>query len=241
MKLEEFKSGEYKNGEGYKAFYPSKINYNWGWEDTKLDNLLSEANRQLGELSAYSELIPNVDLYIKMHVKIEANKSSRIEGTKTTIEEDLLDYYDVNPEKRDDWQEVQNYVKATNYGIERVKSGFPVCNRLIREIHNILLTSVRGENKTPGEFRKSQNWIGGTMPSNAKYVPPLASDVEDCLADLEKFVNNDNVDTPKLVKIAMIHYQFETIHPFLDGNGRVGRLIIPLYLQSQGMLANHCS
>ncbi len=240
LKLEEFKSGEYKNGEGYKAFYPSKINYNWGWEDTKLDNLLSEANRQLGELSAYSELIPNVDLYIKMHVKIEANKSSRIEGTKTTIEEDLLDYYDVNPEKRDDWQEVQNYVKATNYGIERVKSGFPVCNRLIREIHNILLTSVRGENKTPGEFRKSQNWIGGTMPSNAKYVPPLASDVEDCLADLEKFVNNDNVDTPKLVKIAMIHYQFETIHPFLDGNGRVGRLIIPLYLQSQGMLANHC-
>lgn len=240
MKLENFKSGEYKNGEGYKAFLPSKINFNWGWDDTKLDSLLAEASRKLGELNAYSELIPNIDLYIKMHVKVEANKSSRIEGTKTTIEEDLLDYYDVSPEKRDDWQEVQNYVKATNYGIERVEGGFPVCNRLIREIHEILLTSVRGEYKTPGEFRKSQNWIGGTMPSNARYVPPLASDIDECLADLESFINNDDIDTPKLVKIAIIHYQFETIHPFLDGNGRVGRLLIPLYLQSQKMLLNHC-
>ena len=216
MKLENYVAGEYKNGDGYKAFFPSKINYNWGWDDTKLDALLAEANRQIGELNAYSLLLPNVDLYIKMHVKIEANKSSKIEGTKTTIEEDLSDLQDINPEKRDDWEEVQNYVKATNYGIERINNNFPVCNRLIREIHGILLNGVRGEHKTPGEFRKSQNWIGGTMPSNAAYVPPLVEDVAECLKDLELFINNEEIDTPDLIKIAMIHYQFESIHPFLD-------------------------
>lgn len=240
MKLEEYKAGEYKQGTGYKAFLPSNINYNWGWDDTKLDSLLAEANRQIGELNAYSLLLPNVDLYIKMHVKIEANKSSRIEGTRTTIEEDLSDLQDINPEKRDDWEEVQNYVKATNYGIERINEGFPVCNRLIRDIHRILLNGVRGEKKTPGEFRISQNWIGGTMPSTAAYVPPLVEDVADCLKDLELFINNEEIDTPDLVKIAIIHYQFESIHPFLDGNGRIGRLLIPLYLQSKKYLDNPC-
>ena len=240
MILEEYKSGEYKQGNGYKAFLPSKINYNWGWNDTKLDSLLSEANRQIGELNAYSILLPNVDLYIKMYVKIEANKSSKIEGTKTTIEEDLSDLQDINPEKKDDWEEVQNYVKATNYGIDRIDKGFPVCNRLIREIHKVLLNGVRGERKTPGEFRKSQNWIGGTMPSTAVYVPPLESDLADCLKDLELFINNEEIDTPDLIKIAMIHYQFESIHPFLDGNGRIGRLLIPLYLQSKRYLDNPC-
>ena len=240
MKLEEYKAGEYKQGTGYKAFLPSNINYNWGWDDTKLDSLLAEANRQIGELNAYSLLLPNVDLYIKMHVKIEANKSSRIEGTRTTIEEDLSDLQDINPEKRDDWEEVQNYVKATNYGIARINEGFPVCNRLFREIHKILLNGVRGEKKTPGEFRISQNWIGGTMPSTAAYVPPLVEDLSDCLKDLELFINNEEIDTPDLIKIAIINYQFESIHPFLDGNGRIGRLLIPLYLQSKKYLDNPC-
>ena len=240
MKLEDYKAGEYKQGNGYRAFLPSNINYNWGWDDTKLDSLLAEANRQIGELNAYSLLLPNVDLYIKMHVKIEANKSSRIEGTRTTIEEDLSDLQDINPEKRDDWEEVQNYVKATNYGIERINDGFPVCNRLFREIHKILLNGVRGEKKTPGEFRISQNWIGGTMPSTAAYVPPLVEDLADCLKDLELFINNEEIDTPDLIKIAMIHYQFESIHPFLDGNVRIGRLLIPLYLQSKKYLDNPC-
>ena len=240
MKLEEYKAGEYKQGNGYKAFLPSPINYNWGWDDTKLDSLLAEANRQIGELNAYSLLLPNVDLYIKMHVKIEANKSSKIEGTKTTIEEDLSDLQDINPEKRDDWEEVQNYVKATNYGIQRITEGFPVCNRLIRDIHRILLDGVRGERKTPGEFRISQNWIGGTMPSTAIYVPPLVEDLPNCLKDLELFINNEEIDTPDLIKIAIIHYQFESIHPFLDGNGRIGRLLIPLYLQSKKYLDNPC-
>ena len=240
MKLEEYKSGEYVKMNDYKAFIPSKINYNWGWDDTKLDKLLSEANRQIGELNAYSLLIPNVDLYIKMHVKIEANKSSRIEGTRTTVEEDLLDVTDINPEKRDDWEEVQNYVKATNYGVEKIKEGFPVCTRLIREIHGILMQGVRGEHKTPGEFRTSQNWIGGSMPSTAVYVPPPHTEIAKCLSDFEKFINNEEIDTPDLIKIAILHYQFESIHPFLDGNGRIGRLLIPLYIQSKGMLEKSC-
>ena len=240
MKLEEYKSGEYVKIDDYKAFIPSKINYNWGWDDTKLDKLLAEANRQIGELNAYSLLIPNVDLYIKMHIKIEANKSSRIEGTRTTIEEDLLDVTDINPEKRDDWEEVQNYVKATNYGVERIKNGFPVCTRLIRELHKILMQGVRGEHKTPGEFRMSQNWIGGSMPSNAVYVPPPHTEIAECLTDFEKFINNEEIDTPDLIKIAILHYQFESIHPFLDGNGRIGRLLIPLYIQSKGMLDKSC-
>lgn len=240
MKLEDYKSGEYKQGVGYKAFLPSRINHNWGWVDTKLDYLLAEANRQIGELNAYSLLLPNVDLYIKIHVTIEANKSSRIEGTKTTIEDDLSDLQDVSLEKRDDWEEVQNYVKATNFSIERINEGFPICNRLFKEIHKILLAGVRGEKKTPGEFRISQNWIGGTMPSTAVYVPPLVEDLNNCLTDLELFINNEKIDTPELIKIAIIHYQFESIHPFLDGNGRIGRLLIPLYLQSKKYLDNPC-
>lgn len=240
MKLEEYKSGKTIKMNEYKAFIPSKINYNWGWDDTKLDKLLSEANRQVGELNAYSLLIPNVDLYIKMHVKIEANKSSKIEGTKTTIEEDLLDVEDIAPEKKDDWEEVQNYVKATNYGLERIREGFPVCTRLIREIHGILMNGVRGEHKTPGEFRTTQNWIGGSMPSTATYVPPPHTEIAECLSDFEKFMNNEDIDTPDLIKIAILHYQFESIHPFLDGNGRIGRLLIPLYIQSKGMLQKPC-
>ena len=240
MKLEEYNAGQYILMKDYKAFVPSKINYNWEWSDTKLNKLLSEADRQIGELNAYSLLIPNVDLYIKMHVKIEANKSSRIEGTRTTIEEDLLDITDINPEKRDDWEEVQNYVKATNYGVQRIRDGFPVCTRLIREMHAILMQGVRGEHKTPGEFRTSQNWIGGSMPSTAVYVPPPHTELAECLTDFEAFINNEEIDTPDLIKIAILHYQFESIHPFLDGNGRIGRLLIPLYIQSKGMLDKSC-
>lgn len=240
MKLEDYKSGEYVKINDYKAFIPSKINHNWGWDDTKLDKLLAEANRQIGELNAYSLLIPNVDLYIKMHVKIEANKSSRIEGTRTTVEEDFLDVTDILPEKRDDWEEVQNYVKATNFGVDKIREGFPVCTRLLRDIHAVLMQGVRGNKKTPGEFRVSQNWIGGSMPSTAVYVPPPHTEIAECLSDFEKFVNNDEIDTPDLIKIAILHYQFESIHPFLDGNGRIGRLLIPLYIQSKGMLEKSC-
>ena len=234
-KLEDYKAGSYINVNDYKSFIPSKINEEWTWSDSELNSLLSKAYLELGNLNGYAMQIPNIDIYIKMHVKVEANKSSRIEGTKTTIDEDLLEKMDVDPEKRDDWQEVQNYVKAMNYGIERIKE-IPVCTRLIKEIHGILLKDVRGEHKNPGEYRTSQNWIGGSRPDNAVYVPPITSEVGNCLSDLEKFINNDKINTPELIKIAMIHYQFESIHPFLDGNGRTGRILIPIYLLSRGII-----
>ena len=238
-KLEDFKAGQYINVDDYKSFIPSKINEDWIWNDSQLNKLLAEANLQLGALNGFAEQIPNIDIYIKMHVKVEANKSSRIEGTKTTIDEDLLEKLDVNPEKRDDWQEVQNYVEAINYGIKRINE-LPVCTRLIKEIHSILMQGVRGEHKNPGEYRTSQNWIGGSKPSNAVYVPPIPSEVGSCLSDLEKFINNDNINTPDLIKIAIIHYQFESIHPFLDGNGRTGRILIPIYLLNKGLLSKPC-
>lgn len=240
MNLEEYKSGKYMEQNDYKSFLPSEINKNWGWNDTKLNKLLSEADCQVSELNGFSQQIPNIDLYIQMHVRIEANKSSKIEGTKTSIGEDLLHYEEVLPEKRDDWQEVQNYIKAMNYGVTRIANGFPLCNRLIKEIHSILMENVRGENKFPGEFRTTQNWIGGSMPSTAMYVPPVHTEIAECLSDFEKFVNNENIDTPDLIKIAMLHYQFETIHPFCDGNGRIGRLIIPLYIQYKNRLEKPC-
>lgn len=239
MKLEEFNAGEYIKVDDYKSFIPNKINYDWVWNDSELNKLLAEANLQLGTLNGFAEQIPNIDIYIKMHVKVEANKSSRIEGTRTTIDEDLLEILDVNPEKRDDWQEVQNYVEAVNYGINRIKE-LPVCTRLIKEIHTILMQGVRGEYKNPGEYRTSQNWIGGSRPSNAIYVPPIPNEVGNCLSDLEKFINNDEINTPDLIKIAMIHYQFESIHPFLDGNGRTGRILIPIYLLSKGLISKPC-
>ena len=238
-KLEDFKAGQYIKVDDYKSFIPSKINEDWIWNDSQLNKLLAEANLQLGTLNGFAEQIPNIDIYIKMHVKVEANKSSRIEGTKTTIDEDLLEKLDVNPEKRDDWQEVQNYVEAINYGIKRINE-LPVCTRLIKEIHSILMQGVRGEHKNPGEYRTSQNWIGGNKPSNAIYVPPIPSEVGSCLSDLEKFINNDNINTPDLIKIAIIHYQFESIHPFLDGNGRTGRILIPIYLLNKGLLSKPC-
>ncbi len=239
QKLEEYQSGSYLKVNDYKAFMPSKINDEWIWNDSELNKLLSEASLQLGALNGFAEQIPNIDIYIKMHVKVEANKSSRIEGTRTTIDEDLLEKLDVDPEKRDDWQEVQNYVEAMNYGIERIKE-LPVCTRLIKEIHAILLKDVRGNHKNPGEYRISQNWIGGTRPDNAVYVPPIPSEIGNCLNDLEKFINNDNINVPELIKIAMIHYQFESIHPFLDGNGRTGRILIPIYLLSKGIINKPC-
>lgn len=239
MKFQDFKSGTFTKHDGYKAFLPSTINHSWEWEDTEINLLLEKASAELGGLNSFAELIPDIEIYIAMHIYNEANKSSRIEGTKTTIEEDLLPIEDILPEKRNDYIEVKNYIHALNYGIERVKGGFPLCNRLLREIHKILLQGARGEYKTPGEFRTSQNWIGGTRPDNAYYVPPHVSYLPELLSDFEKFIHEDN-PLPHLIKIALLHYQFETIHPFLDGNGRIGRLLIPLYLLEKNSLEKPC-
>ena len=241
MKLESYLAGEYANQSDFKSFVPTAIDLPWEWSDTSLNMLLERASSEIGGLNAFAELVPNIDIYIKMHIRTEANKSSKIEGTKTSIEEDIMRLEDVSPEKRDDHVEVNNYVHALQHGIDRITNDqFPLCLRLIREIHEVLMQGVRGEHKAPGEFRRTQNWIGGSMPSTAIFVPPSVPDMEVALSDFERFLNNDANSIPHLIKAAIAHYQFETIHPFLDGNGRVGRLIIPLYLLAKGVISKPC-
>ncbi|MEO9258640.1 MAG: Fic family protein [Crocinitomicaceae bacterium] len=233
--MKTFKAGNRINQGTYKSFQPNKINKQWGIEDMEVLNLLSQADRQLGRLDMYSEYIPNIDLFISMHVLKEATQSSKIEGTKTNIEDALLDKEDVNDEKRDDWEEVQNYIEALNTAIKNLEK-LPFSSRLIRETHRILLQGVRGKHKLPGEFRSSQNWIGGASINDATFIPPIHSSINEYMGDLENFAHNSESFFPDLLKIALIHYQFETIHPFLDGNGRVGRLMITLYLVEKGIL-----
>ena len=233
--MKSFKAGNYLSQGTYKSFQPNKVNQKWGIDNMEILNLLSQADRQLGRLDMYSEYIPNIDLFISMHVLKEATQSSKIEGTKTNIEDALLDKEDVNDEKRDDWEDVQNYIEALNSAIANLEK-LPFSSRLIKETHKILLQGVRGKHKLPGEFRSSQNWIGGASINDATFVPPTHSSINEYMGDLEKFAHNTESFFPDLLKIALIHYQFETIHPFLDGNGRVGRLMITLYLVEKGIL-----
>ncbi len=235
MEISKFKSGNWQQQYQYKCFIPNYVNHDWIVDDGGLNKLLSEANIRLGELNAFSELIPDVDFFIQMHVEKEATTSSRIEGTQTNMEEALLKEENIDPDKRNDWLEVRNYVEAMNTTLARLDN-LPLSNRLLREAHELLMQGVRGEHKTPGKFRTSQNWIGGASIYDAVFIPPPHHSVNELMSDLEKLLHNEMITTPDLIKIGIAHYQFETIHPFLDGNGRIGRLLITLYLVHKKIL-----
>jgi Fic family protein len=235
MDLANYQSGYWEAQYQYRSFMPHVIHHDWIVSDPDVLYVLSRADRALGELNAFSQLVPDIDFFIKTYVAKEATQSSRIEGTRTEIEDAFKEQDDLDPEARDDWSEVQNYIEAIHYCIDRLKE-LPFSNRLLRDTHRILMQGVRGENKLPGEFRTSQNWIGVSL-RNAIFIPPHHSKVPDLMGDLELFLQDDQIVLPPLIKIAIAHYQFETIHPFLDGNGRLGRLMITLYLASEGLMA----
>ncbi len=235
MNISSFNSGKFVQRLQYKSFEPTLIHTQWHLDNDAVAMLLSQADQKLGELNAFSQLIPDVDFFIKMHVLKEGTKSSRIEGTQTDIDEAVQKEEYINPEKKDDWQEVQNYVQAMNTAIAELNK-LPLSNRLLKNTHKIILQGVRGKHKQPGKFRISQNWIGGNSLVDAKFIPPHHEGVLAYMSDLEQFIHSENSNLPHLIKIAILHYQFETIHPFLDGNGRIGRLLITLYLVGTGLL-----
>lgn len=236
MSITNFKSGRLVQRYQYKSFEPNLLNTKWLVDNAELQFILSQADIKLGELNAFSQLIPDVDFFIKMHILKEGTKSSKIEGTQTNIDDAVQKKEYIEAEKKDDWLEVHNYVEAMNSSIKALDK-LPLSNRLLKQTHKSLMRGVRGNRKTPGEFRKSQNWIGGASLRDAVFIPPHESGVNDLMADLEKFLHNENLAIPHLIKIGIAHYQFETIHPFLDGNGRIGRLLITLYLVSNNLLA----
>ncbi len=220
----------------YKSFKPAPLPPESFEIDNEMISLLITANKNIASLETVVSQIPSIQLFISMYIRKEALMSSQIEGTQTTLEDVLNPNIDENTNR--DVSDVINYIKATEYSIERLKS-LPLCNRLIREAHSVLMHNARGQDKNPGEFRSSQNWIGGqgSTIKNARYIPPNVLDMNACISDLEKYINEDD-SLDNLIRAAFIHYQFETIHPFLDGNGRVGRLLITLFLMEKKVLSS---
>ena len=224
-------------GETTKAFVPPPLPPEPPVRMNKLYRLLEEASRAIGRLDGVASILPDTPLFLYMYIRKEALLSSQIEGTQSSLSDLLLFESEEAPgAPLDDVQEVSDYVAAMNHGLARIREGFPISLRLMREIHEILLSKGRGGTKQPGEFRRSQNWIGGTRPGNALFVPPPPDQVPDLMSDLEKFIHAGTPEIPALIKAGLVHVQFETIHPFLDGNGRLGRLLITFLLCAQGVI-----
>lgn len=234
--MKDFKAGKTtRTPQGYTAFMPERINRAYRLDDPVIQGLVEQATLKLGALDAFGELVPNIRHFIRLHVVKEATVSSKIEGTHTNMEEVLMDERNVDPERRDDRREVNNYVAALQQSLDRMPK-LPLSSRLLREAHGTLMKGVRGEKKTPGEFRRSQNWIGGASLADATFIPPMWEKVNPLMSDLENFLHSSDAQLPHVLKAALAHYQFETIHPFLDGNGRIGRLMITLYFVHAGVL-----
>ena len=225
-------------GEEVRAFIPDPLPPNPPLElATSRQRLLEKATLTLGQLDSITLLLPDPDIFLYSYVRREALLSSQIEGTQSSLSDLLLFELEEAPGVPfEDVVEVSNYVAALEHGLQRLHDGFPLSNRLIREMHAVLLSRGRGSDKSPGEFRHSQNWVGGTRPGNAHFVPPPPGAVEDCMSALERFLYDETLPYPTLVKAALAHVQFETIHPFLDGNGRIGRLLIAFILHHDGIL-----
>jgi Fic family protein len=224
-------------GETVRAYVPVPLPPVPPVDFTGLQTALEQANQTLGRLDGIASVLPDPSLFLYMYIRKEALLSSQIEGTQSSLSDLLLfEAEEVPGVPIDDAREVANYVAAMNHGLRRLREDFPLSLRLIREIHAILLAKGRGQDKEPGEFRRTQNWIGGTRPGNALFVPPPPHLVADCLGALEAFIHADTPDLPLLLKAALVHVQFETIHPFLDGNGRLGRLLITFLLCERGVL-----
>jgi len=221
-------------GEAYRAFHPEPLPPRPPLAvDTAMQDLVDRANQELGRLDGAMLLLPDPDYLLYSYVRKEAVLSSQIEGTQSSLSDLLLFEHDLAPAAPiEDVRETSNYIRALDHGLKRIRGGFPLSLRLIREIHAELLRDGRGGERSPGEFRRTQNWIGGTRPGNARYVPPPPHLVLSAMGDLEKFLHDQPVRTPLLLKATLAHAQFETIHPFLDGNGRVGRLLVALLLSA---------
>lgn len=226
------------SGERVQAFVPAPLPPDGRTLDlASLQGILAEANQAVGRLDGMTSAFPDLNLFLYSYVRKEAVLSSQIEGTQSSLSDLLLyENAEIPGVPLDDVQEVSNYVAALNHGLKRLRGGFPLSLRLIREIHEVLLSKGRGSHAQPGEFRKSQNWIGGSRPGNAAYVPPPPEYVMDCLGDMESFLHEEENSLPLLIRAGLVHAQFETIHPFLDGNGRVGRLLITFMLTEKKML-----
>ena len=239
--MERGKTGTYEcqsiTGESYQAFVPFALPPEVPLViDERLADLLEKANRAVGRLDGLAQILPDVSLFLYFYIRKEAVLSSQIEGTQSSLSDLLLFESDEVPGvPMADVQEVSRYVAAMQYGLDRIRTdGFPLSSRLLREMHGVLLSQGRGSTKEPGEFRRSQNWIGGSRPGNARFVPPPHEKVPECIGALENFLHDVPTRTPTLIKAALAHVQFETIHPFLDGNGRIGRLLITLLLCAEG-------